>query len=272
MEKLSLICVCFLIEFIVDVIVLKAFKIYYKKIYLLFLQVPKVCASVLCFVYFKKFFLCLILKLIAMFVCVLFITDTFKIRKIISLIFSEIAILFSVIGFFVFVLLWVNSSVETIFLQKTTQIQQNLLFFLIFLYVFAIFKTVRCIEKNKFLNKFSAKVSFYLNGKHILLYGLMDSGNSLFDPLTRKPVVLVSIDSLKKFFSKTEIDDLLKHCSRKIKCDTVSGSGYEIPIFKIEKFSIRGDVETKKFLCLIGIVSHRFEKGKVDCLLHRDFL
>ena len=115
-------------------------------------------------------------------------------------------------------------------------------------------------------------MSFCFYGKHINLYGLIDSGNMLFDPLTRKPIVLVSVSSLERYFSKIEIDDMLKSNFRKIRCDTISGSGYEIPIIKVENFSIKCDTENREVLCLIGIVSHRFEKGKIDCLLHRDFL
>ena len=130
---------------------------------------------------------------------------------------------------------------------------------------------VRLIEKNRYLKNFLLKVSFYLKGKHIFLYGLIDSGNMLFDTLTRKPIVLVSIDALRKFLSKSEIDNLLNMNNRKIRCDTISGSGYEIPIFKVEKFLIKSESGEKYFSCMIGIVNHNFDKGKVDCLLHKDF-
>ena len=138
--------------------------------------------------------------------------------------------------------------------------------------IFAIVKIVRNIEKNRFLKSFLAKVSLTLNGKHIVLYGLIDSGNSLFDPLTRKPVVLISIDSLRKIFSSDELLNLIEFRSRKIQCDTISGSGFEIPILRVKDFCLGSGGELKNINCMIGIVDKRFEKGKIDCLLHRYFL
>ena len=272
MDYISFILVLFTIELLTDILILKVFKIYYKRLYLFFLQIPKLCSSVLCLVYLDVFWICVVAKFVSIFICVLFITDSFKIKKITSIMCLEIIILFSISGFLTFVLLWINSSILMIFLQKTSNKVQILLFFAIILYIFAIFKLTRIIEKNRTIKKISAKVSFYLKGKHIVLYGLIDSGNLLYDPLTRKPIVLVSKESLKKYFSKLEIENLLSACVRKIECDTISASGYEIPIFKVEKFMLQSDEDDKCFLCMIGLVNHNFEKGKVDCLLHRDFL
>jgi len=272
MDKFSFLFLIFLVELFVDVLALKVFKIYYKKIFLLFLQIPKLCVNVLGLFYFDKFWITLILKLVSLIFCILFLTDSFKPKKLFGLIFFEIVTMLSICGFLLFVFNWINCSLSSIFTQKIAKKYQILVIFLTILYIFAIFKLARVIEKNRFLKKFLTNVSFYFNGKHIYLYGLIDSGNMLFDPLTRKPVVLVSKDSLRKYFSKIEIDEMIKSNFRKVRCDTISGSGYEIPIFKVEKFLIKGDEENRKVLCLIGIVNHRFEKGKIDCLLHRDFL
>ena len=272
MDKLSFLLSVFLIEFIVDVLVLKIFKIYYRKVYLLFLQVPKVCANVLSLFYFDVFWVGLVLKMVSMFLCDLFLTDSFKFKKLIGILFLEIVLLLSVSGFAMFALKWINCSINSIFSQKIAKKHQIFIIFSIFLYIFAVFKLARFIDKNRFFKKFLTKVSFCFYGKHINLYGLIDSGNMLFDSLTRKPIVLVSIDSLKKYFPKNEIDEILKSNYRKIQCDTISGSGYEIPIFKVEEFFIKDNDENIKVECMVGLVSHRFEKGKIDCLLHRDFL
>ncbi|MBR3885663.1 MAG: sigma-E processing peptidase SpoIIGA [Clostridia bacterium] len=272
MDYLSFVLVLFTIELFADIFVLKVFKIYYKRLYLIFLQIPKLCSSVLCLVYLDVLWICVLAKFVSILICILFLTDSFKIKKLISILCLEVIVLFSIGGFLMFILLWLNSSLEMIFTQKFSKKLQILLFFTIILYIFAIFKITRSIEKNRTLKKISAKVSFYLKGKHIVLYGLIDSGNLLIDPLTRKPIVLVSKDSLRKYFSKLEIENLINTCVRKIECDTISGSGYEIPIFKVEKFMLQSDEDDKCFLCMIGLVGHNFEKGKVDCLLHRDFL
>ena len=116
-----------------------------------------------------------------------------------------------------------------------------------------------------------AKVSFFLFGKHIRFYGLVDSGNTLVDPQTKKQVVIVSYDSLKKFLSVEELEKLLS-CSKKIKCETISGAVFEIPIFFVKKFDIilRDCEETTS--CFVGITKSKISGGKFDCLLHQDFL
>ena len=272
MEKATFILSLFLIEFIVDVFVLKIFKVYYKNLFLLFLQIPKVCASVIYLIYSSVIWVCILAKVLAIIVCIIFITDSFKIRKLANIFIAEIVLLFSFFGFSWFVLIWINSSIESVFLYKIPKKYQILLLLLLFLYIFAIFKLVRLIEKNRFIKNFLAKVSLNLNGKHIVLYGLMDSGNSLFDSLTRKPVVLISKKSLEKNLSKLEIENILKNKCRKLKCDTISSSGLEIPVFKVSNFEIMFDGEIKQVPCVMGIVNHEFEKGRFDCLLHRDFL
>ena len=272
MDKLSFLLSIFLIEIIVDVFVLKVFKIYYRKIYLLFLQTPKVCANVLSLFYFDVFWISFVLKLVSMFLCVLFLTDKFNFKRLVGLLFLEIVFLMSICGFLVFVLKWINCSFYSIFSQNIAKKYQIYIIFSIFLYIFAVFKLSRFIDKNRFLRKFLTNVSFCFCGKHINLYGLIDSGNMLYDFLTKKPIVLVSIDSLKKYFLENEIEEILKSNYRKIRCDTISGSGYEIPIFKVENFLIKDGNDCRQILCMLGLVSYRFEKGKIDCLLHRDFL
>lgn len=272
MDYISIVLSVFLIEYIVDCLVLKIFNIQYSWLYLLFLQVPKVCSSLICLVYSNMLWLCFLSKILSKIICIIFITDSFKLKRLASLFVTEIMLLFSVGGFLSFLLMCFNATMNDLFYQKIDKKFYFLIVFLINLYIFAFFKIIRSIEINRFLKKFSVDVSFSLFNKHINLYGLIDSGNSLFDPLTRLPVVLVSINVLKKFLSVEELEFLNGLNLRKIKCDTISGPGVEIPIFKIKRFVLRHGSETRKHMCMIGVVEHEFNKGKFDCLLHRDFL
>lgn len=272
MEYVSIVLSVFFIEFVVDYLVLKIYKINYKFLYLLFLQVPKICSSVICVLYSQMLWLCMLVKIASKIICVVFITDSFRPKKILSLLLSEILILFSVGGFISFLGLCLNSSLESVFLYKIPQKYSFLVNLFIILYIFAFFKIVRYVQNNKFAQKYLTKVSFFIEDKHINLYGLIDSGNSLLDPLTRLPVVLISFQCLRRYFSIFEMDNLIGNKCRKIKCDTISGSGFEIPVFKAQKFVARIGRESRKFVCMIGVVDRKFENGKFDCLLHRDFL
>lgn len=272
MVYVSIVLSVFLIEFVVDFLALKIFKIHYNILYLLFLQIPKICASIICLIYSNIFWLCILSKILSKTIAVIFITDSFKFKRIVSLVILEMMLLFSIGGFVWFLILCLDATMNDVFYCKIDKKYYFIIIFSIILYVFAFFKIVRCIENNKFLKRFSAKVSFSVCGKHINLYGLIDSGNSLNDPLTRLPVILVSNESLKRFLSIQELDFLFGLKCRKICCDTVSGSKVDIPIFNVSYVELRQGKEIQKRRCMIGVISHGLENGKYDCLLHRDFL
>lgn len=272
MEKFNIIFVLFLIELATDFIVLKIFKIEYKKLYLLFLQIPKICSSSLCVFGLLKFWLCVLLVVLSKIIWLIFITDSFRLKKLLSIMFLDIAILFSVLGLTMFLCVWLRVGLETLFLQKFPTNYSFLIVFGIFLYIFVFFNLVRGLEKNKFLKQHLLDVSLSLFGKHIKFYGLVDSGNSLTDPLTKMPVVLISLSSIAKYLSFEEIDWLIEFKSRKINCETVSSERFEIPIFECSDFVISKKNKQVKSRCMIGIVDRKFDGGKFDCLLHRDFM
>lgn len=272
MEKINIIITIWVLGFVIDFLTLKFLKIGFKKIFLLFLQVPKICALVLTFVYLDKLWVCVLSWLVAKLICLFFVTDSFKIGRMLEIAFLNISISFSFSGFSWFILKWFKLSLENVFLQKIPLKCSFLLIFAIFLYVIAFFKLVRMVEKNKFLKKYLLNVSFNILGKHICFYGLVDSGNSLIDPLTKKQVVLVSLQSLAKYLTIEEIDWLLEFRSRKILCESVGNSNFEIPIFEGKDLVISSKDKTQKYSCMIGVVDKKFDGGKFDCLLHRDFM
>ncbi len=272
MEKLNIILSVFIVELLVDVLVLRIFKIRHAVYYILFLQIPKICATVICLFYSEIIWMCILLKILSKLLCIIFLTDSFKMRRMLMMFLLQLFILFSVGGFFLFVVLWINGFANDVFLQKIPKNYTYLVIISIILYIFAFFVVVRYMDKNRILKKLKTKVSLKFNQKHIYLYGLIDSGNSLFDPITKRPVVIVSACSLKRNLAGFELNDLFLSRCRRIKYDTISGSGFEIPIFKPENFLISVNGESRKISCMIGIVDHKFERGKIDCLLHRDFL
>lgn len=272
MEKINIILSLFIIEFISDFLVCKLFKIRFKFLFLLFLQVPKICASVVSVQLIESFCLCVLSKVVSQLFCLFFLTDSFKPKRVATLAFSELVILLSFGGLMSFLSLWLKVTIESIILQKIPKNHEFLIIFCIILYIFALFMFVRNINKNKFLREHLANVSLSIKEKHISFYGLIDSGNCLVDPLTRKPVIIVSLDSLKKFLSSEDIDWLIKFKCRKIKCDTVSGSGFEIPIFDNKNVMLKFKDRCEDVSCAVGIVDKTFDNGKYDCLLHRDFL
>lgn len=271
MEKFNIVFSIFIIELLVDFLVAKIFKIRFKFLYLIFLQVPKICASVICVEFTEIVWACVLAKLLSKLICLLFLSDTFKFKKLASIFIIEIALLLSIGGFVWFMSLWLKFSLENIFKTKIPKNKQFLLIFSTIMYIFAVFLAVRFLEKNKKLKGHLTKVSLRLFDKHIIFYGLIDSGNCLIDPKTGKQVILISIPSLQKFIDFNKIDWLIKVKCRNIKCETVGGLGFEIPIFENDIFLKTGE-EVEQINCMVGLVNQKFENGKFDCLLHRDYL
>lgn len=114
-------------------------------------------------------------------------------------------------------------------------------------------------------------MSLKLFDKHISFYGLIDSGNTLYDTKTNRPVILISIPSLSKFLEHEKIVWMIKNKCRNIKCETIAGSDFNIPIFSSDVL-LRVNEETEQINCMVGLVEQKFENGKFDCLLHRDYL
>ena len=142
---------------------------------------------------------------------------------------------------------------------------------LIIVYIMGIFALCKFLDKNKKRKDYLAKLSLKLNGVHMCFSGLIDSGNSLKDNFTKKPVILISKSSMLKYFSIHEFDRIIEDC-RNLKCNTVTERGFNIKVTKINKLKIESSDGVEFVSCVIGFVDEKFENGRYDCLLPRDYL
>lgn len=79
-----------------------------------------------------------------------------------------------------------------------------LLFLAIFI-AYSIFKLIFCeIRKNKADKNYFRDIVIYLDGNNVELVGFIDTGNEMFDALSKRPVIIANIDYIKNLFS-TEI-------------------------------------------------------------------
>ena len=65
---------------------------------------------------------------------------------------------------------------------------------------FLITKTITVRKKQQLLSDNLVTVSIVLGGKQIQCHGLIDTGNQLYDPLTRTPVVIIEASLLSSLF------------------------------------------------------------------------
>ncbi|MDD2189927.1 MAG: sigma-E processing peptidase SpoIIGA [Eubacteriales bacterium] len=117
------------------------------------------------------------------------------------------------------------------------------------------FITSRMIKERTF-----ADVEITLKGKAVTIKGMVDTGNFLKDPLTGKPVMIISADAAKKFLPLEIVEEAVKNGKMRDIPEKLKNTGYVGRIRLIPFHSI-GEEEG----CLIGI---RIDKIRI--LLHKN--
>lgn len=124
---------------------------------------------------------------------------------------------------------------------------------IIFLYV----KNQR--NKKEQLSKYYEVNITFLNGITKRLTGFLDTGNNLFDPYQKRPIILINKDVLKGYNPRCIL----------VPCVTVNDKSL-LKCFKIKKIVINGKIIKDE--CLVGISDNNFEMDGVDLLLHKKII
>lgn len=138
-------------------------------------------------------------------------------------------------------------------------------------------------HRNKALHidTFSYKVRLKLNDKIIDEEGYLDSGNMLYDPITKQRIVLISYDVFAKIYSGADymnaflkrVDTSKLRNGHYVKINTVA-SGTNILVFDVDSVEIAKDDNYRKLDGVaLGLSFSGFEKafGK-NVLLHSEIL
>lgn len=145
------------------------------------------------------------------------------------------------------------------------------LFFLLaaFTLAYLIFDVARkCIKRHSLAN-FYFPIRLTQGGKTLQLKGFMDTGNSLSEPLTGLPVLIVSQKSLRPLFGQMEqVADLSRMgvLPYVIPCETVSSQGMILG-FLPQKLEIGGEIKKG----IVGIFPGKFT-GDYDGLINPEFM
>ena len=136
--------------------------------------------------------------------------------------------------------------------------------------------TIKFLHKRKILQNFSAKVTIIDKNKVVVEKGYFDSGNLLYDPITSKPICLITQEVFQKLFGGNIIDIFLKKFDEKnlknghyISVNSALKSG-KMLVFTVEKIIIETDEKSEVFkdVCL-GLSFSGFEKAMhSQVLLH----
>ena len=243
-----------------------------------FLQILNVLVGVL-FIYFKfETYIFVLLKIAVIFIITLLVADDYNLKPLSLLFLCYVVLTFSVLGFLKFLVLVFKCVLFDIFCIKFSYLLDIVVLFGIILYIFAIFWCVYNLTKKKKLKTFLMKVSFLAFGKHIEIVGLLDTGNSLYDTKTKKAVIVVSCQALKKYLPKNIYKNITNNnfnelgLSNIIEYVSVGGKILSMPIVDVGSVKIDDGVCVKKFDCVLGISSQPFAEKDYECLLHRDFV
>ncbi len=275
LEILNLIITNFLIDCMLSLLLKKIFKLQTSCFEIMMLQFINI-APVIIFGFCEiKFFLFILLKLIAGLLVCLLVTDSFKSKNLARLYFCYLILFFSVYGLTWFLLLFFHSAFQQLTGENVSKVFDFIIFLMVVGYISLIYIFVRTIKNYKTLHDYLAIVSFSIFNKHIEIIGLLDSGNTLKDNLTKKPVIVVSIELMKKYFKDISRYEFEKSgfCERKINCVSAGGLNFEMPIFDIGAVCVKSGSSIKSYDCVLGFVNQKFyDEKNYQCLLHRDFM
>ena len=112
--------------------------------------------------------------------------------------------------------------------------------------------------KFKYNKRYEVTITF-LNNKKLNLTGFLDTGNNLYDPYKKRPIIIINKDLIKDYKPKFILVPIITvNKDELMKC------------FKIKKIVINGRIIKDE--CLVGISDINFKNIGVDLLLHKKII
>ena len=131
------------------------------------------------------------------------------------------------------------------------------------------------------IETFSYSVKIRLGEKEVEEEGYLDSGNMLYDPITKKPIILITYEVFSKFYKDINyLSAFLKnvdvnkiHNGHYIKINSIA-SGTNILVFTADKIEVKKEEFLKSYENVaIGLSFSGFEKGcGRQVLLHSELI
>lgn len=112
--------------------------------------------------------------------------------------------------------------------------------------------------KEEYSKKYEVTITF-LNKKKINLTGFLDTGNNLYDPYKKRPILVINKEVLGNYKPRCVL----------VPCVTVKNKEM-MKCFKVKKIVVNGkEIEDE---CLVGISDNKFGIDGVDLLLHKKII
>ncbi len=114
-------------------------------------------------------------------------------------------------------------------------------------------------EQKEELSKYYKCSITFLNNKTVNITGFLDTGNNLYDPYKKRPIIVINKDILDNYKPRYIL----------VPCITVNKKSM-LKCFKVKKIVINNKVIEDEFL--VGISDNNFNMGEVDLLLHKKII
>lgn len=112
--------------------------------------------------------------------------------------------------------------------------------------------------KEEINKKYNVTITL-LNNKKINITGFLDTGNNLYDPYKKRPIIVINKSILKGYKPNIIL----------VPCYTVKDSNL-LSCFKIKEIKIENKLIKKE--CLVGISDNNFDIDGVELLLHKNII
>ena len=112
--------------------------------------------------------------------------------------------------------------------------------------------------KEEYSKKYNVSITFF-NNRKVNLIGFLDTGNNMYDPYKKRPIIFINKDTLNGYNPPIIL----------VPCKTINKSSL-IPCFKIKQLV----VNSKIIRCdlLVGISDNNFDGLDVELLLHKKII
>ncbi len=150
------------------------------------------------------------------------------------------------------------------------------------LYVYIIVFVAKYLSRRRDLTPFMRKVELEMGNKLLKFSAFIDSGNKLIDIKSGLPVVIISLSSMEKYYSKEELEKLVLQNGKGSEFkgvhttpyNTISGDAKKMVVFEANKLVIiskEGEYTTNRFI--VGITYKKFNDAvHYDMLLNPSVL
>lgn len=151
------------------------------------------------------------------------------------------------------------------------------------LVIYGIFLLLQYVLDKKVSNEIKCEMKIVFRNTQVTLSAIIDTGNSLTDGLTGRPVAVAELSAVAPLFDYKEIDFLkkgdylsipetLKKYIRVVPCGAVTGDGVLLGIIP-EKVEVK--TKSKVYIndyCVIGVINKSLSDGEYKVLINEKIL